>query len=164
MKPDFSMISMLALDFDGVLTDNLVTVDEDGRESVTCSRADGHGISSLKKAGVHVVVISKEENKVVSARCGKLGIECFQGIEDKLTLLVKIAREKGVEMKSVAFIGNDGNDVGCIREAGIGIAVSDAYPDAVSAADYVTEMPGGKGAVREICDMILSGRKGGGCK
>ena len=157
MKRKFSKVKMVILDFDGVLTDNLVSVDENGRESVTCSRSDGLGIEMIKKAGIHVAVISKETNKVVSARCRKLGIECHQSVEGKLPKFNELLKSKGVSADSVLFIGNDVPDVECMKAAGIGAAPSDAHKKALDAADFITKSPGGRGSVREICDLMLGG-------
>jgi YrbI family 3-deoxy-D-manno-octulosonate 8-phosphate phosphatase len=153
-------IRMLAMDFDGVLTDNRVFFSEDGKESVICSRTDSLGIRMLKekRKDISIVVISKEKSKVVAARCDKLGIESHSGIDEKLSVLKKAAEEKGVGLAHVAYIGNDLNDLECIRHAGIGIAVADSVPEILKAAAVVTKNKGGLGAVREVTDMLISGR------
>ena len=89
MKKDFKKIKLLVLDFDGVMTDNRVLVTEDGKEAVFCNRSDGLGIEMLKKREIEVVVISKEKNKVVQARCQKLKIKFLQGIENKYKTALK---------------------------------------------------------------------------
>lgn len=148
-------VKLLVLDFDGVLTDNRVLVSQDGIESVVCNRGDGLGIEQLRQAGIPVVVISKETNAVVSARCQKLGIPCFQNATDKLTILKQVAREHNVDLDKVAYVGNDVNDIDCIEAVGVGVAVADAHPKVIAVADIVTQAAGGSGAVREICDLIL---------
>jgi len=153
MKSD---IKLLAMDFDGVLTNNKVIVDENGKESVVCNRSDSLGIDLLKKQGIDIVVISKETNKVVKARCKKLKINCNSGIDDKISILKKEIESRNLKAKDVCFIGNDINDIECIKYAGLGIAVNDAYPDVKKAADFITKKNGGEGAVREIIDKILS--------
>ncbi len=147
-------VRLLALDFDGVMTDNRVIVLEDGREAVLCSRGDGMGMDILRAAGVPVVVISKEGNPVVSARCRKLKLRCVQGVGEKLPVLDGIARELGIGLDAVAFMGNDVNDLTCIRAAGVGIAPVDAHPAVLREVDIVTTLPGGMGAVREIADLL----------
>lgn len=147
-------IKLLALDFDGVLTDNRVLVDEDGKEAVFCSRGDGFGIEQLKKHGVDVIVISKEKNKVVKARCDKMHIECSHGVEDKLSQLKSEIKSRKIKMENVCFVGNDLNDIECIKASGFGVAVDDAHPEAKRAADYITRKRGSFGAVREITDML----------
>ena len=151
----YSNIKLLALDFDGVLTNNKVIVDENGKESVICNRSDSLGIDLLKKKGIDVVVISKESNIVVKARCDKLKIFCVQGIDDKISILKKEISKRGLTPGEVCFIGNDVNDVECIKYVGLGVAVNDAYSDVKKAAKIVTKKNGGEGAVREIIDNIL---------
>jgi len=152
----FKKIKFLVLDFDGVLTDNRVLVFEDGKEAVFCNRSDGFGIEMLQKAGIEVIVISKEKNGVVLERCKKLGIECQSGIENKIDIFLKEVSKRGLEKEEVCFMGNDINDIECIKVAGIGVAVADAYPSVLKAARHITKNLGGSGAVREIADIILN--------
>jgi N-acylneuraminate cytidylyltransferase len=151
-------IQLLVFDFDGVMTDNRVLVFDDGREAVLCSRGDGMGLEMLRKAGVPLAVISKEINPVVGARCAKLKIPCLQGIGDKLVELTRIVGERGLDLAQVGYVGNDVNDLQCMHAAGVAIAPADAHPDALRAADVVTAAPGGFGAVREVCDLLLAAR------
>ena len=155
MKPNFSKIKIIVMDFDGVLTDNNVIIDETGKESVICNRSDGLGVEMLMKAGIDSVVISKENSSVVAARCRKLGIECHQPVDNKLQKFNEILKAKKVSPGRAVFMGNDINDVDCIKAAGIGVAPSDAHENVLKAADFVTSHRGGRGAVREICDLIL---------
>lgn len=148
-------IKLLVLDFDGVMTDNRVLVSEDGKESVFCNRGDGLGIEMLKKKGIEVVVISKETNKVVQARCKKLKIECWDSIDEKYKLFLREIKKRNLKLENVCFIGNDINDLECIKNAGIGVAVADSYKSVLRIADYITKKRGGEGAVREIADLIL---------
>ena len=149
-------IKAIAFDFDGVFTDNRVYVTQTGEEAVACDRSDGMGISMLRKAGIPLIIISTEKNPVVSVRAAKLNIDVLQGIENKLPVLNQWAAENQLSIGQVAFIGNDINDVDCLNAAGVGIAVADAYPVAVDAADFVLTKKGGEGAVREIADLWLS--------
>jgi YrbI family 3-deoxy-D-manno-octulosonate 8-phosphate phosphatase len=151
-------IELLVFDFDGVMTDNRVLVFEDGREAVLCNRGDGMGLEMLRKAGVPLAVISKEINPVVGARCKKLKIPYLQGIEDKLAELAKIVGQRRLELAQVAYMGNDINDLQCMRAVGLAIAPGDSQPEALRAADLVTSAPGGFGAVREVCDLLLAAR------
>jgi N-acylneuraminate cytidylyltransferase len=150
-----SNIDAIAFDFDGVFTDNLVYVMENGDEAVVCNRSDGMGISMLRKSNIALVIISTEKNPVVSVRGAKLNIEVLQGIDDKLPKLQNWASDLGMSMDRVAFVGNDINDVECLRAAGVGIVVADAYPVAVDAADMMLNKNGGHGAVRELADLWL---------
>ncbi len=149
-------IKAIAFDFDGVFTDNRVYVMQTGEEAVVCDRSDGMGISMLRKVGIPLVIISTEKNPVVAVRAAKLNIDVLQGIENKLPVLSQWAAENQLSIEQVAFIGNDINDVDCLNAVGLGIAVADAYPVAVDAADYVLTKNGGQGAVREIADLWLS--------
>jgi len=151
----YSNIKLLALDFDGVLTNNKVIVDENGKESVICSRSDGMGIEMMKNKGIEVIVISKEKNKVVKARCDKLKIPCVHGIDNKISILKKEISKRGLKPEEVCYIGNDVNDIDCLKYVGLGVAVNDAYSEAKKVAKIVTEKNGGDGAVREVIDNIL---------
>lgn len=144
------------MDFDGVFTDNRVIVREDGLESVICSRGDGMGIELLRKAGLPMFILSKETNKVVAARAKKLKLDVAHGIEGKLEIFHNWLAEKGVDVAKTVYIGNDVNDLECLRAAGCGVAVADAHPFALEAADFVLSTPGGHGAIRELADMILA--------
>lgn len=153
---DFSNIKLLAFDFDGVMTDNKVIVDENGKESVVCNRSDGMGVEMVKKRGIEVIVISKEQNKVVKARCDKLKVSCVHGVDDKISILKKEIEKRNLSPDEVCFVGNDVNDIECIKYAGLGIATNNAYASVKEVADFVTEKNGGDGAVREIIDKIIS--------
>lgn len=148
-------IELLVFDFDGVLTDNRVYVFQDGREAVACNRGDGMGLAMLRERGVPMVVLSTEVNPVVDARCRKLKLECQHGLGDKRSALVALAREKNVDLKHVVYVGNDVNDLGCMEVAGFAVVVADAHPSAREKADFVLSQPGGAGAVRELCDLLL---------
>jgi len=151
-------IELLVLDFDGVFTDDRVWVDQDGREMVAANRSDGYGIEMLrKKTAIEIVVISKEENRVVAARCKKLGIECHHGIDDKAVILNELIARKRAEKSNVVFIGNDLNDLPCFELVGFSVAPSDAHLSVLKKADMVLSKPGGYGAIREFCDILLRG-------
>jgi YrbI family 3-deoxy-D-manno-octulosonate 8-phosphate phosphatase len=156
--PDLSHVRLLVLDFDGVLTDDTVLVDQDGREAVVCSRSDGWGIAKLRAAGIAVVVLSTEENPVVAARCRKLSVPVVQGCADKGARLGDLLRERGIEAAHVAYVGNDENDLDCLRAVGVPVAVANATPAVKSVARHVTGRRGGEGAVREVVEWILGGR------
>jgi YrbI family 3-deoxy-D-manno-octulosonate 8-phosphate phosphatase len=154
-RPWPSPIELLVFDFDGVFTDNRVYVFQDGREAVACDRGDGMGLSMLKATGLPIVVLSTEVNPVVDARCRKLQLECRHGLADKAAALAALVSEKKVDMKRVVYVGNDVNDLGCLEAAGFAVAVADAHPLALARADLVLSRPGGGGAVRELCDLLL---------
>ncbi len=147
-------IKLVAFDFDGVLTDNAVYVSEDGSETVRCFRGDGIGLRKLEKHGIAAIIISTETNPVVSARSRKLKIPCVQGCEDKVAALESICKERGIMLDETAFVGNDVNDLECLKRVGLPIVVNDAHPDVLPHARYRTRLGGGRGAVREICDLV----------
>ena len=155
-QPALSQVKLLVLDFDGVMTDNRVLVSQDGVEAVWCHRGDGWGIVRLKEAEVEVVVLSTEVNPVVSARCRKLGVECIQGCDDKLSALQAMVQQRSLEPEQVAYLGNDVNDLDCMRWVGVPIAVADALPEVQAVSRLVTTRPGGRGAVRQVADWLLA--------
>lgn len=148
-------LRVIAMDFDGVLTDNTVYVDQSGGETVRCHRGDGLGLSDLAKHGYEMLIVSKEKNPVVTARALKLGIPVHQGVDDKLPLLKQWLDQRGWSLAQTLYVGNDINDIDCLLAAGCGVAVADAHPKAVAAADVVLQCSGGRGALRELSDMIL---------
>jgi len=149
-------ISAIVFDFDGVMTDNKVIVGTDGREEVVCDRSDGMGIEMLKRLGLPILVLSKERNQVVTARAGKLGVECLQGIDDKLSALESWARHNGVDLTRTIYVGNDINDITCLERVGYPVVVADAHPAVVPYGRILLSHRGGYGAVREICDRIAA--------
>ncbi len=149
-------IRLVAFDFDGVFTDNTVLVAEDGAEYVRCWRGDGIGLRLLERLGVQTVVISTEENPVVSARCRKLKIRCLQGVHDKRAALEAVLGEARLSLEQAAFVGNDVNDRDCLVAVALPIVVHDAHPAVSSLARLRTTTPGGYGAVREVCDLFVA--------
>ena len=155
-RPMPDEVRLLVLDFDGVITDNRVWTDQEGRESVASNRSDSEGLSRLSKAGVEVVVISKETNPVVAKRCQKLNLPFVQGVREKGPALIRLLKDRAMESAQVIYLGNDTNDLACFQLVGWGVAVADAQPSVRQAADFVLARAGGDGAVRELCDLILS--------
>ena len=145
---------LAAFDFDGVFTDNAVFVFEDGREAVRCSRADGIGLRKLERLGITPIIISSEANPVVSARSEKLRVRCIQNCKDKRQALDQVAAEMQITLAEAAFMGNDINDLPALTAVGLPIIVQDAHPDVAAVALYRTRLPGGYGAVREVCDLF----------
>ena len=158
LSPDalerIASIRLIVFDFDGVFTDNMVYVFEDGREAVRCSRSDGMGLRKLPLLGIEAMIISTEVNPVVLARANKLKLPCIQACEDKLAALETVMQERELSLEQVAFVGNDINDLCCLEKVGLPIVVRDAHADVVSFALYQTQAIGGHGAVREICDVF----------
>jgi len=148
-------IDLMVFDFDGVITDNRVWVDENGFERVAANRSDSLGIRYLTEAGLEMMILSMEVNKVVAARAKKMGIPALHGINDKVTTLRNLLNDRQIPAENVIYVGNDTNDLDCFRLVGYAVAVGDAQPEVKRAADLVLSQNGGRGAVREICDIIL---------
>jgi len=151
-------VELIIFDFDGVLTDNRVWTDQDGREMVAASRSDSLKFGELRKKGIEVMILSSEPNPVVAARAKKMGVEVMHGIgiQDKGRVMREVLEKKNVKAEHVVYVGNDINDLPCFEVAGWSVAVPDAYPEVLQAADFVLSKPGGYGAVRELCEIILN--------
>ncbi|MCC6498830.1 MAG: acylneuraminate cytidylyltransferase [Anaerolineales bacterium] len=161
-RPMPKTIKLILCDFDGVITDNRVWTDQDGRETIVASRADSMRIKQLREIGIDVMILSSEVNSVVSARAKKMGVEAVHGVglQDKGRAMREILAAKNVKAEEVIFVGNDWNDLPCFEIAGWSVAVADAYPEVLRAADHVLTRAGGHGAVRELSDLILKNRSG----
>jgi len=150
-------IKLVILDFDGVVTDNLVWTDQDGREMTAAYRSDSPRIHELRGRGIDVMILSSEPNPVVMARAKKMGVEAIHGVglQDKGRVMREVLEQKKIKAENVVYVGNDINDLPCFEIAGWSVAVADAFPEVLRAADFVLSKPGGRGAVRELCDLIL---------
>ncbi|NUS07497.1 MAG: NTP transferase domain-containing protein [Nonomuraea sp.] len=157
-RPEPIDVDAVITDFDGVHTDDRAYIDSDGREMVLVSRSDGMGVSLLKRSGVKVLVMSTEHNPVVAARARKLGVPVLQGLAEKRTVLRDWLSIEGLDPARVAYVGNDVNDLGPMAEVGWPIATPDAHPRVRAAARVVLTRPGGSGAVRELCDLVVAAR------
>jgi len=156
-----SSVRLIAFDFDGVFTDNMVYVTQEGIESIRCWRSDGLGLSRLRSVGVQAFIISTEVNPVVSARAKKLKLACKQGVEDKAAAILATCFELNIPPEKTMFVGNDINDIPAFKSVGLPVAVADAYPEIYPYVLYRTQKPGGMGAVREICDLVYNARHAG---
>lgn len=151
-----AQIRLLALDVDGVLTDGRLYFAEDGQELKTFDTQDGHGIKMLQQSGVICAIITGRNTKLVERRAKNLGIaHLLQGREDKLVALRELSAELGIALENMAYVGDDWPDLPAIRAAGLGVAVANAHNELHTHADYVTHLQGGRGAVREVCDLLL---------
>ena len=151
------IVSLLVMDFDGVMTDDRVWVDAEGNEMVAANRGDGLGLERLQKlTDIRPMVISKETHPVVAARCKKLDIPLLQGVDEKPEALEKLLKQRGVPAEEVIFIGNDLNDLPCFPLVGFSVVTANALPEMKRAADLVLQKNGGFGAVRELCDILVS--------
>ena len=155
-RPFPEKVKLLVMDFDGVLTDDQVYVNEEGVEMVAASRADGFGLERLRKmTDIDAVVISKEKNPVVTARCSKLDIPIIQNVVDKEFVLRSYLEDKKLKASEVVYIGNDLNDLPCFPIVGFAAAPLDAADEVKRQADIVLDKKGGKGAVRELADLLI---------
>jgi len=148
-------LKLIIYDFDGVMTDNKVYVDQNGKEMVQVNRGDGLGASEIKKLGIQQMIISTEKNTVVSARARKLDIPCLQGIDNKKETLMDYCRKNNFDLKQVAYVGNDINDKDAMELAEIKYCPSDAHESIIAISDHVLKTKGGDGVVRELFDLIL---------
>lgn len=148
-------VDAVVTDFDGVHTDNRVHVAQDATESVVAHRGDGLGVALLQAAGIPVLILSTETNPVVAARAAKLDVDVRHGVEDKASALRGWAASQDVALTRIAYLGNDVNDLECLRIVGWPVLVADAHPDVVPEARLVLTRNGGDGAVRELADLIL---------
>jgi 3-deoxy-D-manno-octulosonate 8-phosphate phosphatase (KDO 8-P phosphatase) len=147
---------LLILDVDGVLTDGRIIMNDRGEEIKCFHVRDGHGLKLAMNAGIHVVIITGRKSRTVDHRARDLGIqEVYQGVEDKESLLKKLIQHKKVAKEQVCCMGDDLPDLPMFNQAGISVAVADASPELRKEADFVTKNRGGKGAVREVCELIL---------
>lgn len=149
-------VAAVVFDFDGVFTDNRVIVSQDHSEAVLCNRSDGMAISYLKKTGLPLLILSTETNPVVQARADKMGVPCLHGIASKWERLEQWLKEQAIDPAHVIYVGNDVNDLVCMQHVGCAVAVADAFPEILEYADLVLQNNGGDGAVRELCDLLLS--------
>jgi 3-deoxy-D-manno-octulosonate 8-phosphate phosphatase (KDO 8-P phosphatase) len=150
-------VKLLALDVDGVLTDGRLWFGNNGEELKAFDIQDGLGIKLLQRSGVAVAIITGRRSALVANRARELGIQhVIQGREDKLQALQALCAELQMPLAAVAYMGDDLPDLSAIRAAGLGIAVANARDMVARHADYRTERSGGNGAVREICEIILS--------
>jgi len=149
-------IRLLALDVDGVLTDGQLYFGNNGEEMKSFSTLDGQGIKLLQQQGIVVALITARSSALVARRAENLGIaHVYQGSENKLDILISLQADIGVSMADTAYVGDDLPDLACINRAGLGIAVANAHASVKTAAALTTTAFGGKGAVREVCDLLL---------
>jgi 3-deoxy-D-manno-octulosonate 8-phosphate phosphatase (KDO 8-P phosphatase) len=149
-------VRLLLLDCDGVLTDGRITPVVGGDELKSFHTHDGHGLVMLHRAGLRSGIISGRTSRLVEMRAADLGISFVrQGALNKLEAFESLMSEAGVEPDGAAFVGDDVVDIPLMRRCGLALAVADATPDTRAAAHYVTGAPGGFGAVREVCELIL---------
>lgn len=149
-------IVLMGFDVDGVLTDGTLYFSSRGDEMKAFSSRDGHGLKMLQRAGVEVALISGRSSRALELRAGNLGVaELHMGVEDKRTLLQKLAAQRGIELSQTGYMGDDVVDLPVLRACGFSATVADGHGEVLARADYVATRSGGRGAVREVCDLIL---------
>lgn len=149
-----SEIQLIVYDFDGVMTDNKVLVDEFGNENVRVNRADGLAISKIRSMGIKQIILSTEKNPVVQKRAAKLGLPCLSGIDNKKEALKEYLEKNEISKDKVIFIGNDINDIEVMNYVGYSVVPSDAHKEIRAIAKAITKSRGGNGVIRELLDMI----------
>lgn len=156
LKDKAKRVRLVAFDVDGVLTDGRLYFTDDGQELKAFNTLDGHGIKMLQAGGVQVAIITGRTTRLVPKRAADLGIEhLMQGREDKLVALRELCTQLGMDLAETAYMGDDLPDLGAIRGAGLGMTVANAHYFVRAHADWVSDLPGGGGAAREACDLIL---------
>lgn len=160
MDTKLAAIRLLLLDVDGVLTDGRITYDNQGNELKSFDVKDGHGLKLLQRAGIEVGIITGRRSDLVARRAAELGIDIlYQGALRKLDPYLEILEKTALQDAQIAYMGDDLIDLPLLRRVGFSATVSDAHPEVLPLVDYVSKRPGGRGAVREVCDLLL---KGGG--
>jgi 3-deoxy-D-manno-octulosonate 8-phosphate phosphatase (KDO 8-P phosphatase) len=153
-------IRLLVLDVDGVLTDGSLCYDAAGHESKSFHVRDGYGIQQVLAAGLLVAVISGRRSAAAAARLAELRVpHVHLGRNDKRRVLDELLAGLGLPLDQVACVGDDVTDLEIMGPAGLGITVADGHPAVLAAADWVTTAAGGRGAVREVCDLLLAARQ-----
>ncbi len=148
-------IDAFVFDFDGVLTNNIVHLDQDGKEWVSCCRGDGLAFDLLRKLNKPAYILSTEKNPVVSARANKLKIPAVQGIANKVEGIKALAVKNGFDLARVLYVGNDVNDYRVTRICGYSACPSDSHESIKEIATFVLNSKGGKGVVRELLEGVL---------
>jgi 3-deoxy-D-manno-octulosonate 8-phosphate phosphatase (KDO 8-P phosphatase) len=153
-------IRLLVLDVDGVLTDGRLWYDSEGREIKSFHVRDGYGIQQLQAAGIRVAVISGRSSGAAAARLAELRVpHVYLGRNDKKAVLDGLLIELGIKADQVACVGDDTTDLEIMQMCGLGITVADAHPEVLSRSTHVTRQGGGRGAVREVCELLLAARQ-----
>ena len=156
MQEKIEAVRLLILDVDGVMTDGRIIMDDNGREIKQFDVRDGHGLKLLIRYGIGIVLLTGRKSAVVEHRARDLGIEeVYQGIWNKVEASEAILQKRNLRYDQVAFVGDDIVDIPLLRKVGFSVAVADAAEEVKRVVDYVTQKKGGRGAVREVCKIIL---------
>ncbi len=149
-------ITLLVCDVDGVLTDGRIIMDNRGNELKHFDVRDGHGLKLIMRYGIGVALLTGRRSEVVTHRAEDLGItEVYQGIKNKGAFMEEYIQKNNCRGECIAYVGDDVIDIPVFRLVGFSVAVADASEHVKTVADYVTRLKGGRGAVRELCELIL---------
>ena len=149
-------IRLAIFDVDGVLTDGSLYIGDDGQEYKAFNSRDGHGMVLLRQTGVTLAIITGRSSEVVRIRMASLGINhVYQGIQDKLAAYEELKQTLGMTDEAIAYVGDDVMDLPVLRRAGLAVAVADAHPLVQRHAHWRTASPGGRGAARDFCELLM---------
>ncbi len=150
-------IKLLISDVDGVLTDGFLHFDANGELFKSFNVQDGYGFTMLQKANINIAIISGNSSNIIQQRCQSLGVrQIFLGIDNKLDIYRKLKQEHQLSDEEIVCVGDDLPDIPLLQNAGTGIAVANAHPTVKANANWITQNSGGNGAIREVCDWIVS--------
>lgn len=150
-------VQLVIFDVDGVLTDGGLYLGDDGQEYKTFHSKDGLGMKMLLSTGVEIGVITARSSRVVTLRMENLGVRhLYQGREDKLPAFVELQEKLGLDSSQIAYVGDDVVDLPILRRVGLSIAVHDSHREVLKVAHWKTDAPGGRGAAREVCELVMT--------
>ncbi len=159
MEDRAKKIQLLIMDVDGVLTDGRIILDDNGNELKFFNVKDGHGIVLIHRIGVKTAIITGRQSKVVEARARELSIPyVYQKVYDKLKVYEELKEKLSIGDAEVAYIGDDVVDIPIMRRVGFAVSVADAHDEVKKVAHYITSKPGGRGAVREVVELIIKAK------
>jgi 3-deoxy-D-manno-octulosonate 8-phosphate phosphatase (KDO 8-P phosphatase) len=149
-------VRLACFDVDGTLTDGGLFLDAEGREGKTFHVQDGLGLVLLRRSGIEVLLVTARSGQVVKHRARELGVDVHQGVKDKLALVTALCAERGLALDQVMFMGDDLADLTTLRQVGLAVVPGNAHAWVAPAAHWRTRAPGGHGAAREACDLLLA--------
>jgi len=148
-------IDAFVFDFDGVMTNNLVHLDQNGKESVSCNRADGLAFDVLRKLDKPAFILSTENNPVVTMRAKKLKVPVLQGVDDKVEAIKKLVNKCNYNLKNILYVGNDLNDYLVMQLCGYTLCPADSHPKIKEISDVILKTNGGNGVIRELLEDVI---------
>lgn len=155
-KLHIESVDAFVFDFDGVITNNLVHLDQDGKEWVSCNRSDGLAFDLLRKLNKPAYILSTEKNPVVTARAKKLRVVAIQGVSNKVVALQDLARKEGYKLSRICYVGNDLNDYRVMQACGITACPADSHPTIQKIALVTLKIEGGQGVVRDLLEGVFN--------